>query len=63
MQHARGRFDLPLVWRKVGEKNFDPCGYLIKLLKSLALPRGLQGPSNFSGLPTKLATDVSRSFS
>jgi len=29
----------------------------------LALPRGLQGLSDFSGLLTRLATDVSHPFS
>ena len=34
-----------------------------KRLKLLALPRGLQGLSDFSGLLTRLATDVSHPFS
>src|SRR6516162_1720487 len=45
-------------WRNVGEMQCDSSRLERMYLILLALPRGLQGPSNFNGLLTRLATDV-----
>ena len=57
------RIDSIARWRNVGEMQSDGNRLNRKYLNSLALPRGLQGLSDFSGLLTRLATDVSRPFS
>jgi hypothetical protein len=49
--------------QKVGNGRSLRWKKAIKLLILLALPRGLQGLSDFSGLLARLATDVSRPFS
>jgi hypothetical protein len=47
----------------IGGARGTPLLKINSLINKVALPRGLQGLSNFSGLLTRLATDVSRPFS